>query len=64
MNSARSVAIATASACSQRKMRVGLEKLRGADLGEVCPVAMPSLALIVWMSMAIRFEARMTHSSR
>ena len=28
------------------------------------PVAMPSFALIVWISIAIRFEARMTHSSR
>ena len=34
-NSARSVAIATASACSQRKMRVGFEKRVAADLGEV-----------------------------
>ncbi len=28
------------------------------------PVAMPSLALIVWISIAIRFEARITQSSR
>ena len=35
MNSARSVAIATASACSQRKMRIGSEKRVAADLGEI-----------------------------
>ena len=28
------------------------------------PVAMPSFALIVWISIAMRFETRMTHSSR
>ena len=34
-NSARSQAIATASACNQRKMRIGFEKRVAADLGEV-----------------------------
>ena len=64
MNSARSVAMATASAWSHRKMRVGFEKVDALTSARLWPVAMPSLALIVWMSIAIRFEARMTHSSR
>ena len=63
-NSARSQAIATASACSQRKMRTGSEKRSALISARLSPVAIPSLALIVWISIAIRFEARMTHSSR
>ncbi len=55
--------MATASACSQRKMRVGFEKRARLTSARFWPVAMPSFALIVWISIAIRFDARMTHSS-
>ena len=63
-NSARSHAIATASACSQRKMRTGSENRSALSSARLSPVAMPSFALIVWISIAIRFETRMTQSSR
>ena len=63
-NSARSQAIATASACSQRKIRIGRVKRMRLTSARLWPVAIPSFALIVWISIAIRFERRMTHNSR
>ncbi len=62
-NSARSVAIAIASAWSQRP----IVRRRGNSLrhssGRFWPVAIPSLAESVWISIAIRFEATITQSS-
>jgi hypothetical protein len=43
---------------------MGVEKRSALISARLSPVAMPSLALIVWISIAIRFEARMTQSSR
>ena len=62
-NSARSVAMATASACSQSTTtrRNGRWSLHSS--GRLLPVAIPHLALSDWISMAIRFAASTTHSS-
>jgi hypothetical protein len=64
VNSARSVAIATASACSHSSTTA----LRGSrsrhTSGRLHPVAMPSLALSDWTSMAIRLAVSTTHPSR
>ena len=40
------------------------EKRSALISARLSPVAMPSFALIVWISIAIRFETRMTQSSR
>jgi hypothetical protein len=64
MNSARSVAMAMSLACNQRKRVRGLEKRSRQTSGRFLPVAIPSFADIDWMSMAIRFEQRITHKSR
>ena len=45
-------------------MRTGSEKRSALSSARLSPVAMPSFALIVWISIAIRFETRMTQSSR
>ena len=63
MNSARSVAIAITSACSHRPIVTGRGNCARHTSGRFMPVAMPSFALIVWISIAIRFAARMTHRS-
>ena len=64
MNSARSVAIAITSAWIQRPIVTGRGKRSRHTSGRFMPVAMPSFALIDWISIAIRLEARITHSSR
>jgi hypothetical protein len=64
MNSARSVAMAMSSACNQRMRVRGLGKRSRQTSGRFLPVAIPSLADIDWMSMAIRLEQRITHRSR
>ena len=62
-NSARSVAIAISSACNHRKITSGDGNRSRQTSGRLRPVAMPSFALIDWISMAIRFAASTTHSS-
>ena len=62
--SAMSVAIATASACSQSPIDVRREKVSRHSSARFLPVAMPSFADWVWTSIAIRLAARTTHSSR
>ncbi len=64
MNSARSVAIAMTSACTQSKNVTGRGKRARHTSGRFLPVAIPSLADIDWMSMAMRLETRITHNSR
>jgi hypothetical protein len=64
MNSARSVAIAISSACTHSPNVTGRGNCDRHTSGRFIPVAMPSFALIDWISIAIRFEARITHSSR
>ncbi len=64
MNSARSVAIAISSAWTQRKNVVRRPKRSRQTSGRFMPVAMPSLALSVWISIAIRFETTTTQRSR
>ena len=63
MNSARSVAIAMTSACTQRNRVTALGNRSRQTSGRFLPVAIPSLADIDWMSIAIRFAVRITHSS-
>ena len=62
-NSARSVAIAIASACSQSPNVTGLEKCSRHSSGRFLPVAMPVLADRYCTSIAIRLAATITHSS-
>jgi hypothetical protein len=64
MNSARSVAMAMISACTQSPNETGFAKRSRHTSGRFLPVAMPSLADIDWMSIAIRFEVRITHRRR
>ena len=64
MNSARSVAIAITSACSQSRIETRRGKRSRQTSGRFRPVAIPSFALIDWMSIAIRFAPSTTHSSR
>ena len=63
-NSARSVAIAISSAWTHRPQVTGRGKCSRHSSGRLRPVAMPTLADRYWMSIAIRFAARITHSSR
>ena len=63
-NSARSVAIAMSSACTQRPHVTGRGKCSRHSSGRLRPVAMPIFADRFWISIAIRFAARMTQSSR
>ena len=62
-NSARSVAIAIASACSHSSTTTRNGNRSRQTSGRLRPVAMPSLALSDWMSMAIRLAASTTQSS-
>ncbi len=62
--SATSVAIATSSACSQRLIEVRREKVSRHSSARLRPVAMPSFADCVWTSIATRFAASTTQSSR
>ena len=63
MNSARSVAMAIASACSQSANDVRRENRSRHTSGRLRPVAIPSFALIDWITIAMMFATRMTHSS-
>ena len=63
-NSARSVAIAITSAWSQSPTDVRREKWMRQISGRLWPVAIPSLADSVWITIAIRFEATITQISR
>ena len=63
-NSARSVAIAITSACTQSPIEVRRENCSRQTSGRLLPVAIPSLADSVWISIAIRFEATITQTSR
>ena len=63
MNSARSVAMAISSAWTHRPRDTGRGYRARHTSGRFMPVAIPSLADIVWMSMAIRFDTRITQSS-
>jgi hypothetical protein len=61
--SARSQAIATTSACSQRPTEVRREKRSRQSSARFLPVAMPSFADCAWTSIATRFAASTTQSS-
>ena len=63
-NSARSVAIAISSAWIQSPNETGRAKWSRHSSGRFLPVAMPTLADRYWISIAIRFAASITHSSR
>ncbi len=63
-NSARSVAIAISSACTQRPIETGRGKCSRQSSARFLPVTMPTLADRYWISIAIRLAARITHSSR
>ncbi len=62
-NSARSVAIAIASAWIQSRIEVRREKRSRQTSGRLRPVAIPSFAESIWISIAIRFEATITQTS-
>jgi hypothetical protein len=62
-NSARSVAIAAASAASQSPIRIRRVVFTRIAWGSVMPEAMPSFAERAWMRIAIKFEATRTHNS-
>ncbi len=55
--------MATASACSQSRTTTRNGNRSRQTSGRLRPVAMPSLALIDWTSIAIRFAASTTQSS-
>ena len=63
-NSARSVAIAITSACTQSANDVRREYCSRQTSGRFRRVAIPSFADSVWISIAIRFEATITQTSR
>ncbi len=63
-NSARSVAMAIASACTHSPHVTGRGKCVRHSSGRFCPVATPILAERFWISIAMRLAARITHSSR
>ena len=63
-NSARSVAMAMSSACTHSPQVTGLGKCSRHSSGRLRPVAMPTLADRFWISIAMRFAASRTHSSR
>jgi len=62
-NSARSVAIAISSACTQSPSDVRRENRSRQISGRLRPVAIPSFAERSWISIAIRFEATITQAS-
>jgi hypothetical protein len=64
MNSARSVAIAIASAWTHRSTLTGFGQRSRQTSGRFFPVATPSLALIAWISIAIRFAISTTQRRR
>ena len=65
ITSARSVAIATSSACSQYARRAhGLRMRPPSTSGRLRPVTMPSFAERYWMSQAMTLPSTTTHTSR
>ena len=62
-NSARSVAIATISACTQSPRVTFREKCMRHSSGRFLPVAMPIFPERFWISIAMRFAASSTQSS-
>ena len=62
--SARSVAMATSSACTHSPRVTGFGKWSRHSSGRLFPVAMPALAERYWMSMAIRLLTTRTQISR
>ena len=62
-NSARSVAIAIASACTHSPQRTGRGKWSRESSGRFRPVATPVFADRYWTSIAIRFARTMTQTS-
>ena len=62
-NSARSVAIATSSACTQRNHVTGRGNRSRATSARFCPVAIPSFAESDCTTIAIRFAMSTTQSS-
>ena len=64
ITSARSVAIATNSACTHIPRDTGRGNRSRHSSGRLLPVASPSFADRVWMSMASRLAPMITHSSR
>ena len=63
-NSAMSVAIAISSACTHSPKVTRRENCSRQTSGRFIPVAIPSFALIVWISIAIRFATRTTQRRR
>ena len=64
MNSAMSVAIAMISAWIHSSTVAARGKRSRHTSGRFMPVAIPSFALIDWITIPIRLAMRMTHSSR
>jgi hypothetical protein len=64
MNSARSVAMATISAWIQRRTLAARGNRSRQTSGRFIPVAIPSFALIDWITIPMRFAVRITQSSR
>jgi hypothetical protein len=64
MISARSVAIATSSACTHRPRVTGRGKCSRHSSGRLRPVARPILPDSDWMSIAMTLAATITHTSR
>ena len=64
ITSARSVAIATHSACTHSPMLTRRGKVSRQTSGRLRPVASPSLADRDWISIAMTLAATITHSSR
>ncbi len=63
-NSARSVAMAMSSACTHKPKLTLRGKRSRQSSGRLRPVAMPTFAERYWMSIAMRFAARITHRRR
>ena len=63
-NSARSVAMATISACAQSPQRTGVGKCSRHSSARFLPVAMPILADRYWTSIAMRLAMTMTQTRR
>jgi hypothetical protein len=61
--SARSVAMATASACTHSPQVTGFGSRSRHRVARSRPVASPSFAVRDWMSIAMRLAATMTQSS-
>ena len=64
MNSARSVAIAITSAWIQRSTVAVRGKRSRQISGRLSPVAIPSFALIDWITIPMRFAMTITQRSR